>query len=292
MYNMSSLDMVKGYKNYIASNIQHLALYRKQYKNYLNVIYSVLKGQYPIIANMRDGNYVKFNNYLDLYNDLLDLHYDPNEDIVYVNGLKFYGGKIEVAMADIFVHECYRFLPVRDKVVIDIGATIADSSIYFASRGAKKVIALEPNKTLFQLAKKNIEVNNFSDRIEMIQAACVDATGEDYGGVKGAESFTLAQIISKLELGRPEILKLAGCEYDVLLGTPNEIISSFSHIQIQYQFGYKNLKEKLEKCGFHVTFTGPTFIKLPFEVPRVFQSHSRTKQINNMFYGYIYARKK
>ena len=42
----------------------------------------------------------------------------------------------------LFLKEDYRFLPVRNKVVVYIGAGIGDSSIYFVSHGAKKVLAL------------------------------------------------------------------------------------------------------------------------------------------------------
>ena len=57
----------------------------------------------------------------------------------------------------------YDFLPVKNRVVIDIGADIADSSIYFAMIGAKKVIALEPFPKNFEVAQKNITLNGFNE---------------------------------------------------------------------------------------------------------------------------------
>ncbi|HDD64256.1 MAG TPA: hypothetical protein ENF53_03775 [Thermoprotei archaeon] len=48
----------------------------------------------------------------------------------------------------VFYKETYRFLDVKDKVVIDVGAWVGDSSVYFALKGAKKVIAMEPHPLL------------------------------------------------------------------------------------------------------------------------------------------------
>jgi hypothetical protein len=83
----------------------------------------------------------------------------------------------------------------------------------------------------------------------------------------------------------------AGCEYDVLLNTPDEIIAKFNHIQLQYLFGYRNLKQKLEKCGFHVTFSGPRYVKFVIKNPRALRSHINTDLLRNIFFGYIYAKK-
>lgn len=273
--------------------MKHLTLFRKKYKNYINVMYRLLRNQYPIIANMRNGNNITCRDYFDVYNNMMDLQSDPEEDIVYVNEIKFYGGKTKLDMAPIFLGEVYKFLPVNDKVVVDIGASIADSSIYFASRGARKVLALEPDITRFELAKKNIAANNFSDKIEIIQAGCIGMKSEDHDGVKLNQSMTLDQIIKKLGQSPPESLKMAcwGCEYDVLLTTPDEIIAKFNHIQVQYLFGYGNLKQKLEKCGFHVTFSGPSYAKYAIQNPRVFRSHINTDRLSNIFFGYIYAKK-
>ena len=45
---------------------------------------------------------------------------------------------------------------LEGRTVIDIGANIADSSIYFAFEDAAHVIALEPYPTNYRIAKKNI----------------------------------------------------------------------------------------------------------------------------------------
>jgi FkbM family methyltransferase len=233
-----------------------------------------MRKRYPIVVKMRYGNSVTCHNYLDVYNTAMVLELDEYENIVSVNGLKFYGGKHVLDIAATFVHEDYRSLPVRDKVVVDIGPGLADSSIYFCTRGARKVLAVEPDTTRFELAERNIKTNNFCYRIVLIHAGCVVVNSKNYNVKQGrivplkdiitksGRFLTLEQIINKLDQS-PDILKLAclGCEYDVLLNTPNEIITQFSHIQVQYVFGYRNIREKLENCGFQVTSSGPIYIK-------------------------------
>lgn len=273
--------------------MKDLAIFHKKYKNYVNVVYRLLRNQYPIIANMRNGTSITYHDYFDVYNSMMGLQSDPEEDIAYLNDIKVYGGKTQLDVAPIFVGEVYKFLPVCDKVVVDIGASIGDSSIYFASRGARRVLALESDITRFELAKKNIIANNLSDKIDIIQARCIGMESEDHDDAKLDQAMTLDQIIKKLGYSPPDILKMAcwGCEYDVLLTTPNEIISRFNHIQVQYLFGYRNLKEKLEECNFHVTFTGPSYAKYSIRNPKVFRSHIGTDRLSNIFFGYIYAKK-
>lgn len=293
---MTFLDLVRSHKNYLKSEINHLMLYQKKYKNHINVMYRVLTNHYPINAKTRSGFETTFHEYSDVYNNIMGLETDPHDDIAYVKDLKFYGGKKLLGMVGIFIRDVYKFLPVKDKIVIDIGASIADSSIYFASRGAKKVIALEPDTQIFQLANRNIMVNNFSDKIELIQAGCTGMSGYPYDSSEPKQNMTLKQIIDKCEESAGKILKLGclGCEYDVLLNTPEEILSSFSHIQVQFHYGYRNIKEKLERCGFKVMFCGlgePTYVKYPFQNLRIFGSDKHTYKLKNMFAGSLCAQK-
>jgi len=44
-----------------------------------------------------------------------------------------------------FEDEEYGYVDVKNKSVVDVGAFVGDTSIYFAIKGAKKVIAIEPH---------------------------------------------------------------------------------------------------------------------------------------------------
>jgi transcription elongation factor Elf1 len=86
------------------------------------------------------------NNKTELRAHMTGWDYDLKLDKIILpeSGLQFYNGISNGDLFNIFYEKDYDFLPVKNRVVIDIGANIADSSIYFATTGAKKVIALEP----------------------------------------------------------------------------------------------------------------------------------------------------
>ena len=74
---------------------------------------------------------------------------------------KFFGAKTNGDIHTVFFNNEYADLDIKDKIVIDVGANIGDSSIYFALRGAKKVIAIEPfpeNFDLAKISKKNLRI--------------------------------------------------------------------------------------------------------------------------------------
>ena len=69
---------------------------------------------------------------------------------------------------EVFIDEGYSFL--RDgKNIIDIGANIGDSPLYFVLSGFNKVIALEPMPQNFEILVKNVNKNHL-DKIIPINA--------------------------------------------------------------------------------------------------------------------------
>ena len=63
---------------------------------------------------------------------------------------------------EVFNYGEYGQLDVRNKVVIDVGASIGDSAIHFALKGAKKVIAIEPHPGAYAEMLININLNKSS----------------------------------------------------------------------------------------------------------------------------------
>ena len=57
-----------------------------------------------------------------------------------------------------FYQECYGGINIQNGNVVDISAFIGDTVIYFASKGAQKVIAFEPAKHLFSIAVQNVKI--------------------------------------------------------------------------------------------------------------------------------------
>jgi len=207
------------------------------------------------------------------------------------SGLQFYNGISNGDLFNIFYEKDYDFLPVKDRVVIDIGANIADSSIYFAMSGAKKVIALEPFPKNFVVAQKNITLNGFTDKIELLNAGCcggrsskdmvLDASANGVGCQTMQSSLgdnihfhTLRELINKYNIDSPAVLKIdcEGCEYEIILSNSKTILDKFSHIQIEYHHGFRDLKKHLVDANFAVSHTNP-------------------KYENGMEIGWIYATK-
>ncbi len=271
--------------------------YRNAYKNYIGVIYRILRNKYPIDVVLKNGEIRTLKNKRENHEIYLGLdkffHLENNHVIISKNGkeIQFFDGINKGDLRGIFMNDDYKFLPVENKIVLDIGANIGDSAIYFALNNASKVIALEPYQNNFEIAKKNISLNKLEQNIEIVLAGCSAKSSfinlePDKGtleaglhevktGIK-TPLFSLQNLVEKYEI-KSGILKMdcEGCEYDSILETANEILQKFSHIQIEYHYGYKNLKEKLESAGFSVKVTKPR------------QGHDALP--SKLFLGFLYA---
>ena len=286
------VDRVFSYVNFLKNYIIFMNLYKKRYRNFLSVISRVLRNDYPIKGIYRNGKIAEFDDYQEVYNDLMELNADSTRDIVYFNQLRFHGGKTNGDILNIFKKNEYSFLPVKGKEVIDVGANIGDSSIYFADRGATYVIAVEPDKVSYGYAVENIATNGYSTNIKLILGAC--GSKDMFASENDLQFLTLNTLIKKY-CTRPKILKVdcEGCEYDFIMSASFDDLNKFSHIQIEYHFGYQNLKSRLEACGFEITCTRPAFF-IPLNknrMTRVVQGGSMS-QSNKMFIGWLYATNK
>ena len=235
--------------------------------------YSSLK----LISNPRIRNVSIDNHLISFSYDNYNLKFDMGN-----------GGELEEA----FFNEAYKFLKVEGKDVIDIGANIGDTAIYFAIKGATKVISLEPYPYTFALAVKNIGVSGFKDKIEIINAGYgedkkvkIDTSfipdnssvlRENKNG-RDTNLYSLKTLMSKYNIDSG-ILKMdcEGCEYH-LLNEDDETIKKFSMIQIEYHYGYEKLVGKLRECGFKCNYTEPK------------KSNNLTAVVKTMMIGYIFA---
>jgi len=93
----------------------------------------------------------------------------------------------------IFDYGEYELLGVRDRVVVDVGAFVGDSSIYFALKGARKVIAIEPHPEAYVEMLENIRLNNLENIIVPINAYLISEQNKarlwDYE-IKGSDEHT------------------------------------------------------------------------------------------------------
>jgi FkbM family methyltransferase len=298
--NISFQDKAMSYLSLLKFRVTIISICKSLFSNYFGVIYRLWKNKYPIKALSRNGNTIEFKTFAEVYNYLIlynhsKFEYDIDKDTVIISGINATYTKVILYgsisgggdIISIFLHNEYASLPVKDKTVIDIGANIADSSIYFALHGASKVIALEPYPRNYELAKKNISANNFSNNVIALLAACgasngyiiVDPNKSDSSILHKSTTginvpvLTLKNILNEYNIDSRAVLKMdcEGCEYDSIISSDQYTLQKFDHIQIEYHHGYRNLKEKLERSGFKVSITRPRFTKY------------------NMYVGWVYA---
>lgn len=295
-HNVSRYHLIKSYYNHYINDIKFLNLLRSKFQNYITVGFKVIQNNYPINSKLKNGNLMTFFSFNHLYSYLLDLKYDLAANTVSIDDMIFYEGiKNAGNLFEIFIKNEYNFLDVFDKTVIDVGANIADTAIFFVKKGAKKVIALEPNEFNFSIAKKNIQFNNMENKIDLLPLAC----GDEKNVLKHApaKSISLESLLS-IENNDNLVLKLdcEGCEYETIMNTSDETLSRFTQIQIEYHYGYKNLKIKLENTGFRVFVTEPRLFlirKREKNTSNDITFYDKLQRMDNSFLlGWLYASKK
>ena len=148
-------------------------------------------------------------------------------------------------LGEIFVRQVYGS-DFQGKTVVDVGAYMGDSAIFFTRHGAKLVIALEPDPTNLRLAEENVKLNQLTDRILLVNAALSAESGESRLGHNEAipnisqvidrsssrwesvevETITVEDVMKRFGLGRIDVLKLncEGCEYGIIRNLQSETL--------------------------------------------------------------------
>jgi FkbM family methyltransferase len=176
-------------------------------------------------------------------------------------------------LAETFYHGCYDVFDVSNGNVVDVGAFMGDTAVYFASKGAKKVVAFEPAKHLFSYALKNVQLNGLGDVIDVKN----EAIGVDYGEEKfyylesqpGASSILpkkgsicykvkvvpLSSVMA--EFDHVDLLKLdcEGMEDKILLQAYRaELLKNISNIIVEVHDSQKlkTITDILEKASYKI----------------------------------------
>jgi FkbM family methyltransferase len=239
----------------------------------------------PWVFRLRDMRTVQINSKDDLFRERFKfLHNDSyTKDSVVKRGTNQKIVKFPLSdNGDIyraFVLEDYSWLPIEGRIVIDVGSGVGDSAIYFSLKGALHVYGFEPFPSTFQNGLKNIANNGYNDVVTLINKGVGIGSRVNLDqNFKPTNSSSISNHLSKsgvpVELitikemlktinSDSVILKMdcEGCEYDSILIEDCNTIRKFSHIQMEYHKGYKNIKEKLEACGFIVTYEKPIRMK-------------------------------
>jgi FkbM family methyltransferase len=201
--------------------------------------------------------------------------------------------EISYQLYEIFFMNEYSDLPVSGRTVVDIGANIGDSAVYFAIRGAKKVVAFEASPGAHRRAAQNIHANGLDSKIELSLAACGDrvgwirvADGEVTPGswtLQGSESgvlverITLGLIVERFGVSHGALkVDCEGCEY-ALLGHSGAALQAFDEVLVEYHYGAEAIEFDLRSAGF--TIVRRTY---PMRVPDQLGK-------NSMYAGTVYA---
>lgn len=295
--------MLKHYslKQY-AGIINSLISIVKSYDNFLSVIINtIVKKKFPVKVVLKNSKTLYLNcksdviilarnslwKYCEIVDDALIIKKDDLPPV------KLYGWRHNGDITDVFINEAYSFLPIKGNNVIDIGANIGESSIYFALHGAKKTISLEPFPKNNEVARMNIKTNSLENKIILLLAGCSNKVGEisvnpenegagfhleEYDNGTKIPTMTLESILDTYNIDSA-ILKMdcEGSEYDIILSSNKETLRKFTHIEIEYHYGYDDLKKKLESVGFDVSITKPKCTYVPS---------------GKYYIGYLYATRK
>ncbi len=192
---------------------------------------------------------------------------------------------------EVFGQNIYFFNSKTDKpVIIDIGANIGDSVIYFKWIFPKcQIYAFEPLPTAFNLLKKNIQLNNFSnvhifnvglgdtestvklysDRIGTSGSSTINKKTSDYKlqsdiqehtiKIKKISSFKEITKLAQIDLIKIDIEGAEGGlleQLEKVLPKTDKIIMEFHVIPEISQNSFDKLIELLRKYNFRLSFSG------------------------------------
>jgi hypothetical protein len=127
---------------------------------YIPILEAVLNST-PKIKNAEINNINKIIKF-KFKNKVIEFYYNVQKQLYNTIGM----------IKEQFIEEQYKWLNVKGKDVIDIGANIGDSAIYFALKGAKHVYAFEPYPYSCDIANKNTRLNGLEDKIIIVNQGC------------------------------------------------------------------------------------------------------------------------
>jgi FkbM family methyltransferase len=175
----------------------------------------------------------------------------------------------------IFQRKRYAALDVQGRDVLDVGANIGDSAIYFALSGARRVIGLELFPSTFEIAKLNVDANRLGDKILLLnEGAGNTGTVQVDPQLLAGRTATIAQakngievrinslgdLINRFSLDKAALkINCEGCEYDLLFGASAADLSHFQTIMLEYHHGSGLIARRLRKAGFAVKTMNHTF---------------------------------
>jgi hypothetical protein len=221
------------------------AMMKKYVSNWPSVllVYSNLKRSATI--KFKNGDTIKLskNDYDAFYEKLYRKHLEDNgfsypaENMIRTpDGLTLLlpsDTVYSLVFDEIYLMEVYGKPDLTSKVVVDVGAAIGDSALFFKKCRARAVYGYELDEARVRIAEKNIEMNGMSDSVVVYN--------------KKATIEELHQLMRTIN--DPIFLKLdcEGCEYDII---PKLDMSKVTDVVMEYHMKPEPLMEALARAGF------------------------------------------
>ena len=168
----------------------------------------------------------------------------------------------------------YSPLNVRGKVVLDVGALIGETALYFISRGARLVYAYEPVPLFYNYLVRNVKLNGVEGIVKTINAGLWFKDGEfcininepgpglwiehkecDKSGFYRVKVLEIAREFNRIynEVGGFVVkLDCEGCEYS-LLTLPCNVIKYADEYVMEVHGAPSPIVDKLNECGFEMS---------------------------------------
>lgn len=165
---------------------------------------------------------------------------EENKMVITDTNLKLYILKDYTNVIDeIFIRNIYGEGNFKDKTIIDIGASIGDTPIYFISKGAKRVYGFESDLHRYNLAVKNVEINNMAHKITMFN---------NEANSKSVESLINEHSMENIYLK----IDCEGCEFELIKNLPDDIYAKIDFIIMEFHSEPSIIIQRLNKLGFKV----------------------------------------
>ena len=176
---------------------------------------------------------------------------------------------------------------LKDKVVLDIGANIGNHTLYFSRIcNAKLVYAFEPNKIVYDILNRNIEINNAGDIVKTFNGGVGRSKG--CGNISFFDTQNMGRTqICEAEKGEIEIIAIddfifeekvglikidvEGMELDVIKGALSTIVKYKPCIMVEVwkeSGNIEKLRDILEPLGYgeeQISDTDYLFFEREFE---------------------------
>jgi FkbM family methyltransferase len=266
--------------SYVPESIREL-LTLKIFRNYVSVAFRAkLHIYYFKVISMKTkyALIVCDLNRFQLLKSNQGIVYCEENDGLQLNKLKkaliFYWAENNDDLHGIFYQSGYHSLLVSEKIEIDIGAYMGDSSINFINKGTQRALIVEPNTQYYYCLGIDLKGNVKENRITAFNSAkgcqstysnlvnLANISSALFYGIKlvdkpNENNITVRNINEMIsEIASPDFfLKIdcEGCEYSLIQCIKDENYEKIEQIYLEYHFGVGNLSDILYKLGFEVS---------------------------------------